>query len=1148
MKRYLIFLFTVFSSGILIAGTDGTIRGKVTDIDGMGLPGANVIISELGMGAAADMDGNYILLNVPVGSYDVSVQMIGYQKQTIKEVAVTMDQSLWLNFKLPEAVVEGDEIEVLGTRPLVEKGTTSKKVTVSKETIKALPIRDLSELYTLQSGVIKIESKTKSIPGHQDRGLEEIHVRGGRTGEVAYMMDGMYVRNPIHGGKGTGTRLNLFAIREFDWQPGGFNAEYGDALAAVSNWHTATGRDEIEYHFKYETSKVGAMINSAMGKNLATENYDLLRGYDDYNIGLGGPVLGIPKLNFWISGQVTTEDNYEVYKFDNNIYRGRKFFLNQLTTEDIDTIAMNQNALVYPWDDVAGYRGFGFSKTWDVFAKLSYKILNNLKFNATYWQVANHMQSFSSRYTYWDQGKNELFRDTYRYTASINHSLTPRTFYTLRYARFIQDTFIGVRQRDNDGDGYPNWFEWRNKAGYKDMSDPNNPYVVPYLIGEDGDTIRYTNVDPVSGWYHGATPGLYSWEMAEDFEDRNGNGIYDPGIDFFDKNIHDVDNSGDWTGPEMIKELYFRDGSYWLEPEMYESYVDFQDYESIWQEWENVPGYYSIPINTSFIPGSPNPYYYMPDLITGVGWDEGFVFGGHDYIYSDSRAETNEYRFDITSQLTDKWKLRLGIDWKSHRLNFYEVAEPWLGAAAYTASFAEFWQDTGPDSLVLGDEGYIEADEGEENGRWDPGEQFSDANGNGKWDQYREPVEVSTYFQNTFEVPWMVINWGVRLDAVDYNGQIWSDTLNNYSPGRPWFYSDLNNNDKWDNGEEASDAAGLPRQKVFLKDSKWFYKISPRIGFSHVITDKSTFTFNYGLYYQTVRFATVYLNSSKMENPEELFEQGGGNTQAGNSTIGAERTQEYMAGFNVQVGESWSYSIMAWAKDMDQMQRFNFMRSGVYKYQVAQNGDYGSARGIDLTLKYRGRSFSSEFQYTGSIAKTNSEYAWQSISGQYVDAPSQEFLPYYDRPHDITFWLYTTLPFGINTSLSAMYTSGYPYTPLIFRGKDPEEDARNPNSKRGPASKQLNMSFSKNFDYMGHDFYIGLNIYNLLDIRYPIDVYQLTGLPDDPGVYYTNQVGLPGTDPNGAGVYADKSSAYYDRPWRSANPRQMNFFIRFDFE
>ena len=45
MKRFLIFLFTIFSSStILVAGTDGTIRGKVTDVEGMALPGANIII------------------------------------------------------------------------------------------------------------------------------------------------------------------------------------------------------------------------------------------------------------------------------------------------------------------------------------------------------------------------------------------------------------------------------------------------------------------------------------------------------------------------------------------------------------------------------------------------------------------------------------------------------------------------------------------------------------------------------------------------------------------------------------------------------------------------------------------------------------------------------------------------------------------------------------------------------------------------------------------------------------------------------------------------------------------------------------------------------------------------------------------------
>ena len=112
------------------------------------------------------MDGNYIVLNIPVGEYDVVVQMMGYQKQTITGVNVVMDQTSWLNFKLPIAAVEGDEVQVVGEKPLVEKGTTAKKITVDKEAIQALPIRDLTELYTLQSGVVKVESRTKSIPDH----------------------------------------------------------------------------------------------------------------------------------------------------------------------------------------------------------------------------------------------------------------------------------------------------------------------------------------------------------------------------------------------------------------------------------------------------------------------------------------------------------------------------------------------------------------------------------------------------------------------------------------------------------------------------------------------------------------------------------------------------------------------------------------------------------------------------------------------------------------------------------------------------------------------------------------------------------------------------------------------------------------------
>ena len=109
----------IFLMAVLNAGTDGTIRGKITDDQGAPLPGANIYVPDVGAGAAADFDGNYIILNIPVGQYDVVCQMMGYAKTTTKGVNVVMDQTVWLNFKLRPEVVEGESVEVLGTRPLV---------------------------------------------------------------------------------------------------------------------------------------------------------------------------------------------------------------------------------------------------------------------------------------------------------------------------------------------------------------------------------------------------------------------------------------------------------------------------------------------------------------------------------------------------------------------------------------------------------------------------------------------------------------------------------------------------------------------------------------------------------------------------------------------------------------------------------------------------------------------------------------------------------------------------------------------------------------------------------------------------------------------------------------------------------------------
>ena len=518
-KNQIKYLLLIFIASVVMAGTDGQIRGKVINIEGEELVGAQIYIETLGIGAVADLDGNYIIINVPVGKYDVQATMISYGTQVVQNVDVMMDNTIWLNFTLDIEAIEGQTIYVSGEKDLVDKGATSKKITVGSEAIEALPLRDVSELYSLQSGVVKVEGGMRGgIPDHAEKGLEEVHVRGGRSGEIAYLIDGMYIRNPIYGGIGIGTRLNIFAVKEFDWQPGGFNAEYGDAMSAVSNMHTATGGNEFSYKFKYETSTVGAALGS---------HFDELRGYNDYNLGFGGTMPLLSKLKYWVSGQHSSYENYRVYKFDSLAY-----------IENDPGNVINKKNEVQPWDNVKGFRGFGFDKTWDVFSKLAYNPTNKLRFQLSYWVVSAHRKIFSPSYLYWDIGQNEIFRDTERFAFEMNHSLSARTFYTLRYSNFKQGAFTGVRWRDSDGDELPDWFEWSHGAGGisngegdKELSDINNPFVVPYRAVGDGsiDYIRRDGDGPQewnSGWYMGATPGNYNWEVAERYTDENQDGIY----------------------------------------------------------------------------------------------------------------------------------------------------------------------------------------------------------------------------------------------------------------------------------------------------------------------------------------------------------------------------------------------------------------------------------------------------------------------------------------------------------------------------------------------------------------------------------------------------------------------------------------------
>ncbi len=283
MKRS--FLVTVLcllvAPVFLLAGTTGKIKGKVTDREsGEPLAGANVQIVGTTMGAAADLNGEFVVLNVPAGQYSVKASFIGYQDVTIENIRVNADLTREVNFKLATTLIEVGAISIIAERPLVNKNATNAVRIQSAEDIEKIPVRGVLAAVALQPGIVV-----------QD-GL--LYVRGGRFDEVGYYLEGANTRD---GNTGVNA-INVVpeALEEYQVQAGGFNAEFGGANAGIIRQTLKSGGTDYHFGLQAETDNVV----SAGNKFLNTYSY----GNTDYTATFSGPVpMTGNKLRFFFAGQ-----------------------------------------------------------------------------------------------------------------------------------------------------------------------------------------------------------------------------------------------------------------------------------------------------------------------------------------------------------------------------------------------------------------------------------------------------------------------------------------------------------------------------------------------------------------------------------------------------------------------------------------------------------------------------------------------------------------------------------------------------------------------------------------------------------------------------------------------------------------------------
>ena len=287
MRKLSLVLFLVVGTGLIFAQTAGKVSGTVTDENGQPLAGANVIVVGSAFGGASDSDGNYYILQIPAGVYEVRADYIGYKSETIGDVRVSTGLTTFIDYGLAIAAVEGESVEVIGERPLLEMSATNAVRSMDSDQIANFSSRNVDDMIQAQAGVVEHNS--------------EIHLRGSRGSEVGYTLDGVSTKAVRSFNNQDGSDYNIInaipeALQEVSVQSGGYSAELGGANAGIVQQTMRTGGRNLSGTIGYATD--------GMAETFDTDKL----GLKDFTFTLGGPIT--EKIRFFGAYRMAGTDNY----------------------------------------------------------------------------------------------------------------------------------------------------------------------------------------------------------------------------------------------------------------------------------------------------------------------------------------------------------------------------------------------------------------------------------------------------------------------------------------------------------------------------------------------------------------------------------------------------------------------------------------------------------------------------------------------------------------------------------------------------------------------------------------------------------------------------------------------------------------------
>ncbi len=288
----IVFILILFKS-ISFAQTTQTIRGVVTDKQSeIPIPGANIIIEGTSpiLGTVTDVDGNYVIENVPIGKHNIIASFMGYETNTQSSILIGAGKQVELNFSLTESAVSLDEV-IVTSRNSANNETNNSMNFISGRSF------SVEETRRYAGGMDDPARMVSAFAGVATGNIQDnaIIIRGNNPKYVGWYLEGVEIPNPNHFssinviGGGFVTIFSNQLLAKSDFFTGAFASEYGNVLSGIFDMRLRSGNTQ-KREYTFQAGIIGIDF-AAEGPFVKGKNASYLINYRYSTMGLVAPLL-----------------------------------------------------------------------------------------------------------------------------------------------------------------------------------------------------------------------------------------------------------------------------------------------------------------------------------------------------------------------------------------------------------------------------------------------------------------------------------------------------------------------------------------------------------------------------------------------------------------------------------------------------------------------------------------------------------------------------------------------------------------------------------------------------------------------------------------------------------------------------------------